>query len=179
MCVLLQRVHPVPVIGGWVREITASQPVGRTERRVAKRACVLWAVLEASRGVLAMEDVLVGAFKLYVATGAMETRAAIYNRPQGLGIAVPAHRGAAMAVPGGDECLPLLAPALERGGELAPLAFPVCPSLAGGGGEGAWSRRATAVPGCQAGTRSPCGGLSWWSDTCRGLFQQGRGTLLG
>ena len=90
MCVLLQRVHPVPVIRGWVREITASQPVARTERRVADRACALWAVLEASPGVLAMEDLLVGAFKLYVAGGAMETRASVYNTPQGLGIAVPA-----------------------------------------------------------------------------------------
>ena len=90
MRVLLQRVHPVPVIRGWVREITASEPVARTERRVAERACALWAVLEASPGVLAMADVLVGAFKLYVATGAMETRASIFNTPQGLGIAVPA-----------------------------------------------------------------------------------------
>ena len=88
--VLLQRVHPVPVIRGWVREITASQPVARTERRVAECACALWAMLEASPEVLAMEDVLVGAFKLYIATGAVETRESICNTPAGLGIAVPA-----------------------------------------------------------------------------------------
>ena len=29
MHVLLQRVHPVPVIRGWVPELTASQPVAR------------------------------------------------------------------------------------------------------------------------------------------------------
>ena len=45
---LLQRVYPVPVIRGWVREITASQPLARTERRVGEHACALWAVLEAS-----------------------------------------------------------------------------------------------------------------------------------
>ena len=58
--------------------------------RVAERACTLWAVLAAAPGVLALEDVLVGAFKLYVATGALEPGASIYNTPQGLGIAVPA-----------------------------------------------------------------------------------------
>ena len=88
MRVLLQRMHPVPVIRGWVREITASQPLARTERRVAEHACAMWAVLEASPGVLAMEDVLIGAFKLYVATGAVEPRACICNTPEGLGIAV-------------------------------------------------------------------------------------------
>ena len=88
--VLLLRVHLVPVIRGWVREITASQPVARTERRMAERASALLAVLEASPGVMVMEDVMVGAFKLYVVIGAMETRASIYNTPQGLGIAVPA-----------------------------------------------------------------------------------------
>ena len=89
MRVLLQRMHPVPVVRGWVQEITASQPLARTERRVAEHACALWAVLEASPGVLAMEDVLIGAFKLYVATGAVEPRASICNNPEGLGIAVP------------------------------------------------------------------------------------------
>ena len=89
MRVLLQRMHPVPVVRGWVREITASQPLARTERRVAEHACALWAVPEASPGVLAMEDVLIGAFKLYVATGAVELRASICNTPEGLGIAVP------------------------------------------------------------------------------------------
>ena len=78
---LLQRVHPVPVIRGWVWEITASQPLARTERRVAEHACAQWAVLEASPGVLAMEDVLIGALKLYVTTGAVEPRASVCNTP--------------------------------------------------------------------------------------------------
>ena len=86
----LQRMHSVPVVRGYVRKITASQPLARTERRVAVHACALWAVLEASPGVPAMEDVLIGAFKLYVATRAVEPRASICNTPQGLGIAVPA-----------------------------------------------------------------------------------------
>ena len=85
---LLQRVHPVPVIRGWVREITASQPLARTERRVVEHACALWAVLEASPGVLAMEDVLIAAFNLSVANGAVEPKASICNTPEGLGIAV-------------------------------------------------------------------------------------------
>ena len=89
MRVPLQRMQPVSVIRGWVPEITASQPLARTERRVAEHACAPWAVLEASPGVLAMEDVLIGAFKLYVATGAMEPKASICNTPEGLGIAVP------------------------------------------------------------------------------------------
>ena len=42
-----------------------------------------------------------------------------------------------MAVPMGDECAPLLAAALERGGKLAPLACPVCPSLVREHGPGA------------------------------------------
>ena len=42
-----------------------------------------------------------------------------------------------LAVPGGDEFVPLLAFALERGGEPASLACPVCPSLAWGHGPGA------------------------------------------
>ena len=87
---LPQGVHPLPFIRSWVQEITASQPVARTERRVAVHACALWPVLEASPGVLAMGDVLVGAFKLYVATGTMETRASICNTLVELGIAVPA-----------------------------------------------------------------------------------------
>ena len=54
MHVLLQRVQPVPVIRGWVRELTASQPVARTEMRVAERACALWAMLGAAPSVLAL-----------------------------------------------------------------------------------------------------------------------------
>ena len=58
--------------------------------RVAERAYARWAVPAVVLGVLAPEDVLVGAFKPYVATGVLEPRASIYNTPQGLGIAVPA-----------------------------------------------------------------------------------------
>ena len=138
MRVLLQRMHPVPVVRGWVREITASQPLARTERRVAEHACALWAVLEASPGVLAMEDVLIGAFKLYVATGAAEPRASICNTPEGLGIAVPVLLEALRwRYPGGNERVPLLEAALQRRGELAPSAFSVCPPLGGGYGAGA------------------------------------------
>ena len=41
-----------------------------------------------------------------------------------------------MAAPGGDECVPLLEAALERGGKLAFFAFSVCPALEGGHGPG-------------------------------------------
>ena len=90
MNVLWQRVHPMPVVRRWVREITASHPVARSEIREAERACSLWALLAAAPGVLTLEDGLVGAFKLFVSAGAVEPRASIFNTPHGLGISVPA-----------------------------------------------------------------------------------------
>ena len=47
-------------------------------------------MLGAAPGVLPLEDVLVGAFRLFVATGMVEPRASIFNTPHGLGISVPA-----------------------------------------------------------------------------------------
>ena len=57
---------------------------------MAERACALWALLVAAPGVLALEDLLVGAFMLFIATGAVEPRASIFNTPHGLGMSVPA-----------------------------------------------------------------------------------------
>ena len=134
-CVLLQRVHPVPVIRGWVREITASQPVARTERRVAEHACALWAVLGGSAGHGGRSGCGLQALRRHRGGGAQGPH---LKHACGVG-----HRGASpfggavMAVPGGDECVPLLAAALERGGKLAPLALPICPIVAGRHGLGA------------------------------------------
>ena len=175
MHVLLQRVHPVHVIRGWVREITASQLVARTERRVAERACALWAVLEASPGVLAMEDFLVGAFKLYVATGAMKTRASICNTPQGLGIAVPALLEALRWRYPGETSACLLEAAMERGGELAPLAYAVCPPLARGHGPGALGLYLVARLRRVPPEETYLGG----GIRAGGCFGRGRGILLG
>ena len=58
--------------------------------RVPERACLLWALLALAPGVLTPEDVLIGAFELFFATGAVEPRASIFNTPHGLGISVPA-----------------------------------------------------------------------------------------
>ena len=64
--------------------------MARSEIRVAGRACSLWALLAAAPGVLTLEDVLVGAFRLFVSTVVVERRASIFNTPHGLGISVPA-----------------------------------------------------------------------------------------
>ena len=136
--VLLQRLHPVPVVRGWVREITASQPVARTERQVAQRACALWAVLEALPGVLAMKDVLVRAFRLHVTTGAMETKASIYNTPVGLGIAVLALLEALRwRYPGETSACRCWRLQWSEGASLPLLHSLFAPRLAGGHGPGA------------------------------------------
>ena len=152
MRVLLQRVHPVPVIRGLFPEITGSQPLARTERRVAEHACALWAVLEASPGVLAMEDVLIGAFKLYVATGAVEPKASICNTPEGWGIAVSALL----------EALRWRYPGETNACHCCPFCILYLPHSGGG----AWSRRARTVRGCPVGMSPLCRDLSSWRGTC-------------
>ena len=75
MDVLGHKVHPVPVVRRWVREIAANHPVARSEIRAAERACSLWVLLAAALGVSTLEDVFVGAFRLFVSTGAVGRRA--------------------------------------------------------------------------------------------------------
>ena len=98
-----------------------------------------------------MEDVLVGAFKLYVATGAMESRASIYNTPQGLGIAVPALLEVLRRRYPGETVRAAAGGCTRTRGRACPSCMPCLPLSA----EGAWSRCARAVPGCQAGTSPP------------------------
>ena len=46
-----------------------SHPVASLEARVAERTCLLWALLVAAPGLLTLQDVLVGAFRLFVSPG--------------------------------------------------------------------------------------------------------------
>ena len=80
MAVLEQRVNPIPVVRRWAREFTASRLTARWEIRVAERARSLWALLAAAPGVLVLENVLVGAFRLFMATGAVEAVEALQWR---------------------------------------------------------------------------------------------------
>ena len=90
MAVLEQRVNPMPVVQRWARGFTAYRPTAHSEIRVAERACSLWAILAAAPGVLVLEDVLVGSFRLLVSTGAAEPTASIFNTPHGVGVSVVA-----------------------------------------------------------------------------------------
>ena len=81
LAVLEQRVNPVPVVWTWARGCTACCPTARSEIRATERAYSLWATLAAAPSVLVLQVVLVGAFRLFVATGAAEPRASMFNTP--------------------------------------------------------------------------------------------------
>ena len=90
MAVLEQRVNPIPVVRRWAHELTACRPTACLQIRVAERACSLWVVLSAARGLLVPEDLLMGAFRLFVATGAAKPRVSMFITPHGLGVSVAA-----------------------------------------------------------------------------------------
>ena len=90
MAVLEHRVNPIPVVRRWAREFLPSRPTARLEIGVVERACSLRALLAAAPGVSVLEDMLLGAFRLFVATGAAELRASIFNTPHGPRNWVPA-----------------------------------------------------------------------------------------
>ena len=53
--------------------------------RVAVRVCWLWELLGAAHGVLVLEYMLMGAFRLFVATGIAGPMAPIFNTPMDWG----------------------------------------------------------------------------------------------
>ena len=90
----IARAHPVPVLRGWARELTAAVSGARRWGKIVDAACVLYAVCMLFPGALDLTALLVGAFEYFISVGATRPAASISFTGVGLAVAPGAVRAA-------------------------------------------------------------------------------------
>ena len=90
----IERAHPVPVLRGWARELTAAVSGARRWGKVVDAACVLYAVCMLFPGAPDLTALLVGAFEYFISVGATRPAASISFTGVGLAVAPGAVRAA-------------------------------------------------------------------------------------
>ena len=90
----ISRAHPVPILRGWARELTAAVSGLRRWGKIVDAACVLYAVCMLFPSALDLPALLVGAFEYFVSVGATRTAASISFTGVGLAVAPGAVRAA-------------------------------------------------------------------------------------
>ena len=90
----IARAHPVPILRGWARELTAAVSGLRRWGKIVDAACVLYAVCMLVPGALDLPALMVGAFEYFSSVGAMRPAASIGFMGVGLAVAPGAVRAA-------------------------------------------------------------------------------------
>ena len=90
----IARAHPVPVLRGWARELTAAVSGARRWGKIMDAACVLYAVCMLFPGALDLTALLVGAFEYFISVGASRPAASVSFTGVGLAVAPGAVRAA-------------------------------------------------------------------------------------
>ena len=90
----ITRAHPVQILRGWVRELTAAVSGFRRCGKIVDAACVLYAVCMLFLGALDLPAFMVGAFEYFVSVGATRPAASISFTGVGLAMAPGAVRAA-------------------------------------------------------------------------------------
>ena len=83
----IARAHPVPILRGWARELTAAVDGLRRWGKIVDAACVLYAVFMLFPGALDLPALLVGAFEYFISVGATRPAASISFTGTGLAVA--------------------------------------------------------------------------------------------
>ena len=90
----MARAHPVPVLRGWARELTAAVSGARRCGKIVDAACVLNAVCMLFPSALDLTALLVGAFEYFISVGASRPGASVSFTGVGLAVAPGAVRAA-------------------------------------------------------------------------------------
>ena len=90
----IARAHPVPVLRGWARALTAAVSGARRWGKIVDAACVLYAVCMLFPGALDLTALLVGAFEYFISVGASRPAASVSFTGVGLAVAPGAVRAA-------------------------------------------------------------------------------------